>query len=83
MPHTKKAEMSLSSLEVLLREAATEGALEYQSVLRRVLSSAPGTEKYRSLLCDLNVAASWMEIKAKTAQEAIDEYLDSLPDDED
>lgn len=82
MPSIKKADMSLETLQVLLQEVMTEGSNEYHAILEKLLRTKPGTERHRSLLCDLSVAASWTEIKAKTTQEAIDEYLDSLPDDD-
>ncbi|MGH9328484.1 MAG: hypothetical protein ACRD2B_17580 [Terriglobia bacterium] len=78
----KQTEMSLASLQVLLQEVLTDGSMEYQAILEKLLRAKPGTERHRSLLCDLSVAASWTEIKAETAQEAIDEYLNSLPDED-
>ncbi|MGH9401595.1 MAG: hypothetical protein ACRD2P_05770 [Terriglobia bacterium] len=83
MPRTKKAPISLEALEVLTKEVITEGAAEYQPILEKMLRTKPGTERHRSLLCDLYVKATILESKAKAAEETIDEYLESLPDDDD
>lgn len=83
MPKVKSPTMSLEALEVLLKEVVTEGATGYQALLEKVLRAKPGTERHSSLLCDLWTAANVTSVKAKVAEEAIDEYLDTLPDDDD
>ncbi|MGH9326240.1 MAG: hypothetical protein ACRD2B_06070 [Terriglobia bacterium] len=82
MPSVKKAPISLATVDVLVKEVMTEGAHEYGTVLEKLLKAKPATERHRELLCGLWAAAAVIETKAKTAQEVIDEYLDSLPDDD-
>lgn len=82
MPRVKNPPLTLETLEVSLEEVISEfGVSGYQDTFEKVLRAKPGTERHRELLCDLRVAADWVGIKAKSAQEAIDRYLDSLPDD--
>ncbi|MGH9470559.1 MAG: hypothetical protein ACRD1N_09475 [Terriglobia bacterium] len=82
MPRVKAEPISLHAVEVLSKEVMAEGVKDYQSALKKLLRAKPGTERHRSVLCDLSVAASILVSKSKIALEAIDEYLESLPDDD-
>lgn len=82
MPTVKKSSISLKAVETLADEVISEGAAEYTKILNKLLQAEPGTDRHRSLLCDLSVAAHILTTKAATAGEAIEEYLDSLPDDD-
>ncbi|HLI33550.1 MAG TPA: hypothetical protein VKW70_00780 [Terriglobia bacterium] len=83
MPSVKKASISHETVERLAKELLTEAVKDYETTLEKVLRSRPGTDQYESHLCDLSVAASWLGIRSQSVQEAVDEYLDSLPDDDD
>jgi len=41
-----------------------------------------GTDPYQDLLSELSVYLDWLKMKAEVAAEAIDEYHESLPEDE-
>ena len=40
------------------------------------------SDPYQDLLSELSVELDWLKMKAEVAAEAIDEYHDSLPEDE-
>ncbi|MGH9351940.1 MAG: hypothetical protein ACRD2G_07255 [Terriglobia bacterium] len=83
MPHVKKTPISVETVETLAREILTECARDYEDILKDLVNTKPGTERHRELLCELGAAASWMEIRLTTVQEAIDEHLESLPNEDD
>ncbi|MGH9354144.1 MAG: hypothetical protein ACRD2G_18600 [Terriglobia bacterium] len=83
MPKNKAAKISEDSVEILIDEVLSEGCIPYQKYFGKLLKAKRGTGRYRELLCELNVAANVVEVKAKAAQEMIEEYLESLPDDDD
>jgi hypothetical protein len=41
-----------------------------------------GTDPYQDLLSELSVYLDWLKMKAEVAAEAIDEYHESLPEDD-
>jgi hypothetical protein len=41
-----------------------------------------GSDPYQDLLSELSVYLDWLKMKAEVAAEAIDEYHESLPEDE-
>ena len=41
-----------------------------------------GSEPYQDLLSELWVELDWLKMKAEAAADAIDEYQDSLPEDD-
>jgi hypothetical protein len=41
-----------------------------------------GTDPYQNLLSELSVYLDWLKMKAEVAAEVIDEYHESLPEDE-
>ena len=41
-----------------------------------------GSEAYEDLLCDLWVELDWLHMKAEVAADAIDDYHESLPEDD-
>jgi len=41
-----------------------------------------GSDPYQNLLSELSVYLDWLKMKAEVAAEAIDEYHESLPEDE-
>jgi succinate dehydrogenase/fumarate reductase-like Fe-S protein len=51
--------------------------------IRQKMSSAErGSDPYQDLLSELSVYLDWLKMKAEVAAEAIDEYHESLPEDE-
>jgi hypothetical protein len=41
-----------------------------------------GSDPYQDLLSELSVELDWLKMKAEVAAEAIDEYHESLPEDD-
>ncbi|MGH9407684.1 MAG: hypothetical protein ACRD3D_17830 [Terriglobia bacterium] len=84
MPRVKHSRVSANTVhQAALEILGDNGGGTLQAILDQVLKATPGTEEHESLLCELSVAVNWVEIKAKSAGEIIDQYLDSLPDDDD
>jgi len=80
----KNKTVSRAGLDTLLiEEVLTEGAKPYEELLFKLKHAKPGTERYIDLVCELAVAANVIAVKAKVAEKVIEEYLDSLPDDDD
>jgi hypothetical protein len=51
--------------------------------LRRKLNRlTPGSDAYQELLADLWVNLDWLKLKAESAALMLDEYEESLPDDD-
>jgi hypothetical protein len=77
-----KRNPTLEALEpITLTEMVTEGLEPWRKQLDRLHRSEPGTPEYRDALCELWTLAEIIHIKSKIAIEAIDEYLDVIPDD--
>lgn len=84
MPRNRNAVgVSLDALETLLDEVLTEGAEPYLKRLEKLDRLKPGSEAYNDLLgADVHVALDVIRIKAEEAMKAIDEWMESLPDEE-
>jgi hypothetical protein len=65
-----------------LDEMLSEGLEPWRKQLEKLRLAKPGTPQYRDALCELWTLCDIIEIKAKVTGEAIDEYLDVIPDDE-
>lgn len=78
-----KRNATLTTMEpITLDEMLSEGLEPWRKQLDRLRRSKPGTPEYRDALCELWTLCDIIEIKAKVASEAIDEYLDVIPDSE-
>jgi len=75
--------ISLEAVETLIEEAIIEGADRLAAIYQRLRKTREGSPKHEELLCEASTAASALALKAREAEKAIDEYLDSLPDDDD
>lgn len=75
--------VSLESTLSLARDLATRGIRPYMKILEKLDHAKAGSKHHAEMLCELWAAANVIEVKAKEQQLAIDEYLDSLPDDDD
>jgi hypothetical protein len=53
-----------------------------RKIRQRMRATEPGTDPYQELLSELSVYLDWLKMKAEVAVEAIDEYHESLPEDE-
>ncbi len=74
-----KATPTLSTIEGLLDEV--DEWYGRVSKIRRKLRRLPrGSEAYLNLLPDLWVELDWLKMKAETAAEALDEFEESLPE---
>jgi hypothetical protein len=67
---------------IILDEMLSEGLEPSKNQLDRLRRSKPGSLEYRDALCELWTLCDIIEIKAKIASDAIDEYLDVIPDDD-
>lgn len=83
MPKTKNLAMSINAVDILSKEVVIEGTEEYEAILDNLNRVKPGTERHSELLCDLWTQAWIIKNKAQAVVEAIDEYMESLPDDDD
>ncbi len=72
---------TLSTVERLLDEVQ-EWASHVGRICGKMARQSRGSEAYLAHLVDLNVELNWLEEKAKHAGLAIEEFLDSLPEDE-
>ena len=76
-----KTAPNLETVEGLIGEVE-----EWYERVRRVREKMKGVKResdpYQDLLSELWVELFWLKIKADVAAEAIDEYHESLPDDE-
>jgi hypothetical protein len=72
---------TLSTIERLLNEVQ-EWASHVDRIRGRMTRKSPGSEAYLEHLVDLNVELNWLEEKAKHAGLAIEEFLDSLPEED-
>ena len=74
--------ISLDAVRVLMAEVIIEGYQPYLELLKKVRRTKPGSARHEELLCEASTAASVLSLKAREAEMAIDEYLESLPDDD-
>jgi hypothetical protein len=76
-----KRNSALGAMEpVALDEMLSEGLEPWRNHLDELRRAEPGSREYRDALCRLWTLAEIIGIKAKIASDAIDEYLDVLPD---
>ncbi|MGH9405134.1 MAG: hypothetical protein ACRD3D_04760 [Terriglobia bacterium] len=75
--------VSLDTLETLISEVVDEGARPYEDLALKLRRAKPGTRRYADLLAALSAVASVIAVKAKVVEEATEEYLQFLPDDDD
>jgi predicted ATP-grasp superfamily ATP-dependent carboligase len=72
---------SLETVEGLIEEVE-----EWYERVRKIRQKMSGVERgsdpYQDLLSELSVELDWLKMKAEVAAEAIDEYHESLPEDE-
>jgi hypothetical protein len=72
---------SLQTVEGLVAEV--EQWYERARKVRQRMSRVKlGSEAYQDLLSELWVELDWLKMKAEVATDAIDEYQESLPEDE-
>jgi hypothetical protein len=72
---------SLETVEGLVAEV--EQWYERVRKVRQKMSRVKlGSEAYQDLLSELWVELDWLKMKAEVATDAIDEYQESLPEDE-
>jgi hypothetical protein len=72
---------TLSTVERLLDEVQ-EWASHVGRIRAKMARKSPGSEAYLEHLVDLNVELNWLEEKAKHAGLAIEEFLHSLPEED-
>jgi len=72
---------SLETVEGLIEEVE-----EWYERVRKIRQKMSGVERgsdpYQDLLSELSVELDWLKMKAEVAAEAIDEYHESLPEDD-
>lgn len=84
MPKVKaKNPVEAEAVEMLLTEMVDEGYQPWVKQMGRLRRAKPGTPAYRDALCELWTLSNIVEIKGKLLGKMIDEYLDTLPDDDD
>ncbi len=71
----------LTTIEGMLDEVG-EYAREFEAARRKLKQHAPGSAAYNDLLPDLSVQLDVLRLKAKHASQALDQYQDSLPEDD-
>jgi hypothetical protein len=65
-----------------LVDEAEEWSGRVQKIRQKIKRVKRESEPYQDLLSELSVELFWLKMKAEVAAEAIDEYQDSLPEDE-
>ena len=78
---TTKTAPRLETVERLIEDVE-----EWYERIRKIRQKMSGVERgsdpYQELLSELSVYLDWLKMKAEVAAEAIDEYHESLPEDE-
>jgi hypothetical protein len=74
-----KAPPTAHTVEVLVNELA-DSVQRFQAALEKFRVTKPGTEPYRERLSDLEIELFDLQLKARHAHEAVDEFEGSLPD---
>lgn len=77
-----KAGMIDLAHDLIIEEVLTEGAKPYADLLNKLRKARPGSQKYQDLAAELGTAASVLTAKAREAESTVDEYIESLPDDD-
>ena len=72
---------SLETVEGLVAEVE-QWYERVRKVRQRMSRVKLGSEAYQDLLSELWVELDWLKMKAEVAADAIDEYQESLPEDE-
>ena len=72
---------NLETVEGLIGEVE-EWYERVRNIRLKMKSVKPESESYQDLLSELSVELFWLKMKAEVAVEAIDEYHESLPEDE-
>jgi hypothetical protein len=72
---------SLETVEGLIVEVE-EWYERVRKIRQKMTGVERGSDPYQDLLSELSVYLDWLKMKAEAAAEAIDEYQDSLPEDE-
>jgi hypothetical protein len=79
MPMTTKTVPDLTTIEGMLEEVE-EYARQVARTRTKLRQHATGSAAYHDLLPELSVQVDVLRLKAKHASQALDEYLDSLPE---
>ena len=78
---TTKTAPRLETVERLIEDVE-----EWYERIRKIRQKMSGVERgsdpYQDLLSELSVELDWLKMKAEVAAEAIDEYHESLPEDD-
>jgi hypothetical protein len=78
---TTKTAPRLETVERLIEDVE-----EWYERVRKIRQKMSGVKResdpYQDLLSELSVYLDWLKMKAEVAAEAIDEYHESLPEDE-
>jgi hypothetical protein len=72
---------SLETVEGLIVEVE-EWYERVRKIRQKMTCVERGSDPYQDLLSELSVYLDWLKMKAEVAAEAIDEYHESLPEDE-
>ncbi len=72
---------NLETVEGLIGEVE-EWYERVRNIRQKMKSVKRESEPYQDLLSELSVELFWLKMKAEVAAEAIDEYHESLPEDE-
>ena len=72
---------SLETVEGLIVDVE-EWYERIRTIRQKMKDTERGTDPYQDLLSELSVYLDWLKMKAEVAVEAIDEYHESLPEDE-
>jgi hypothetical protein len=78
---TTKTAPRLETVERFIEEVE-EWAGRVHSIREKMRRVKRESEPYQDLLSELSVELFWLKMKAEVAAEAIDEYHESLPEDE-
>jgi uncharacterized coiled-coil DUF342 family protein len=78
---TTKTAPRLETVERLIEEVE-EWSARVHSIRQKMRRVKRESDPYQDLLSELSVELFWLKMKAEVAAEAIDEYHESLPEDE-
>jgi hypothetical protein len=78
---TTKTAPRVETVERLIEEVE-EWSGRVHKIRQKMSRVKRENEPYQDLLCQLSVELFWLKMKAEVAAEAVDEYQDSLPEDE-
>jgi succinate dehydrogenase/fumarate reductase-like Fe-S protein len=72
---------SLETVEGLIVDVE-EWYERIRKIRQKMSGMKPESDPYQDLLSELSVYLDWLKMKAEVAAEAIDEYHESLPEDD-